>query len=80
MNIGMMKVQEQQLLEIIGILAMDEPTEHIVLAKQRLAGMIYGLRIIMDALQKHPMHVTDRADQIHQEFLKGMEQDATWGS
>ena len=64
MNIEMMKEIEKQELEVLGILALTEPTEQVVMAKQQLVTMIKGLHLVINGCERYPMTV----EELEQEF------------
>ena len=55
MNLTLLKEIERQLFEVIGILALDIPSEQNTMARQQLVTMVHGLRIITQACEMHPM-------------------------
>lgn len=69
MNTEMMSTVEHQLLEVIGMLSLEESSEQIRVAKQQLVNMVRGLRVTRDIMEA-----------IDEEFYKEMELDATWGN
>ena len=50
--IDMLEVIERQLLEVSGILTIAETPEDIRYGKQRLVGVIHGLRIVTDGMSQ----------------------------